>query len=110
MQGAGSLWHRDCVRNACRVRLQCCRSCAGCASLPHCCNEMQLRGKGGKESEPARSSEKETKEGSEQRRVWDGAAGSSEESLRSYCTATALHGTSLGHPQSSVPAQTMSVV
>lgn len=67
-------------------------------------------GKGGKESEPARSSEKETKEGSEQRRVWDGAAGSSEESLRSCCTATALHGTSLGHPQISVPAQTMSMV
>lgn len=32
------------------------------------------------------------------------------ESLRSYGTATALHGTGLGHPQIAVPAQTMSMV
>lgn len=44
---------------------------------PTAAMKCSYRGKGGKESEPARSSE-ETKEGSEQRRVWDGAAGSSE--------------------------------
>lgn len=44
---------------------------------PTAAMKCSYRGKGGKESEPARSSE-ETKEGSERRRVWDGAAGSSQ--------------------------------
>lgn len=79
VQGAGSLW----AQGACPACLPCPAAVLqelwlAVRPSPTAAMKCSYGRKGGKEPEPARSSEKETKEGSEQRRVWDGAAGSSE--------------------------------
>lgn len=81
---------------------------AASAALPHCCNEMQLRGREGRSRSQQGAARRRQRRG-----VSSGGCGTEQlaaprESLRSYGTAAALHGTGVGHPPISVPAQTMS--